>query len=251
LPITRTVEGIAANGSIPLVDWTCAVPTDVTSGLDDTYIEDFVSALKSFEKPVFLKWMGEMNLVDKCNAGIFDSPSYPVDYVAAYQRIWDIVHCVAVTTATGNPNSAYTPSQSCTVARNVAFVWGPSIQNDAHPNSNMTLYYPGNQYVDWIGVDGYDRNPTGTEDFSYVFGGWYSAYSSYGKPMMICETGAPSPSAQASFLQGVARSLPTTYPDIKAFLYFDSETKAQDWTLTGAGLTAFQQLASNSYFSVR
>jgi beta-mannanase len=133
-------------------------------------------------------------------------------------------------------------------------LWNPSLAvTDTVPVTQLPFYYPGNQYVDWIGMDCYDRAKTST--FNSCFQSFYKTYSNpatYGKPMMITETGAvqvPSGGAtgQAAYLESSLATLPK-YPQIKAFSYFDGKGTS-DWTLATAGLQAFQAIGANSYFA--
>jgi hypothetical protein len=226
LPVT-TLDAIKANGSIPLIDWGCSDVGTIASGQDDATITAYAQALKTYGSPVFLRWFWEMNLNDQANSncGAYNNGA---GYIAAWQHIWSIFHRVGTS--------------------NVAFVWCPSIQN-----GSAAQYYPGDQYVDWISVDGYDRTGQGTSGFSSIFGSYYGQWVSHGKPIMIAETAAfanPSTNSaeQAAYLEGIANVLPGSFPDIKAVVYFDSVGPAGDWSLQGSGSTAFKALADSSYF---
>ncbi|MGI8678959.1 MAG: hypothetical protein ACR2LX_09780, partial [Jatrophihabitans sp.] len=56
---------------------------------------------------------------------------------------------------------------------------------------------------------------------------------------------------QAAFLHSVQTTLPTVYPDLKAFIYFDAPGKIGkgNYTLQGTGANAFKSLAADPYFS--
>ncbi len=142
-------------------------------------------------------------------------------YIGAWQHIWTIFHQVDVP--------------------NVAFVWSPSVQKDA------MQYYPGDTYVDWIGVDGYDRKGQGKAAFSDVFSSFYGQWSGHAKPIMVAETAAMATDQQA-YLQGIQTDLPSKFPDIKAGVYFDATGAAGNWALVGNGVAAFKSLAASSYF---
>jgi beta-mannanase len=124
-------------------------------------------------------------------------------------------------------------------------VWSASTLTDA---ARMKMFYPGDKYVDWIGADGYDRDQHGRAAFTERFKPWYARFAPRGKPMIITETGATTD--QTEYLQGVAEAMPKHFPEIKAFLYFDSVGQT-DWRLNsygGAGLNAFAELGRNPYF---
>ncbi len=227
LPV-QTMNAIEQNGSIPMVDWACGDVSKISSGADDTLITTYAQAMKSFGKPVFLRWYWEMNLNDhahkSCGVG-----KNAASFVTAWQHICNIFHNVG--------------------ANNVAFVWCPSGDNDA------ASYYPGDQYVDWIAVDHYDipsRNGTGTAAVTSLFGSFYKEWSGHNKPLMIGETAA-IPANQVAYLQALQSMFMSQYPDFKALMYFDSPGKnvpqKGPWNLQGAGFTAFGTLAKSSYFS--
>ena len=155
--------------------------------------------------------------------GIAGGYGNPSAYIAAWRHIWTIFHQEG--------------------ARNVAFVWCPGLSG-----GNEAAYYPGDPYVDWIGVDGYDRTDKGigAGTFSGLFGGFYDTWVSHQKPVMIGETAATS-FDQAQYIQSIQSSAPA-FPDVKAIVYFDSIGPRANWSLQGSGIAAFKNLAGDSYF---
>ena len=157
-------------------------------------------------------------------------------------------------------------------AYNVAFVWALSVNGS---EQQLDSYYPGSAYVDWIAADGFVRAAApGPNVVNQLFGAWYNQFSSYGKPMMISDTGA-LPGDQAEYLGDLASALsPPTgataassvqssrssqssqssgFPLIKAVSYFDapglsSSTTGQSYVFDSAGLSAFQALSRLPYF---
>jgi hypothetical protein len=242
--------------ALPLISWSCGdVPdSDINAGTYDQQIALYAEQLKTFGAPVLLRWFWEMNLqpavpgtVNRNTTCLGQNLSYAqqaVEYQLAYQHIWTIFHQVGAT--------------------NVGFVWSVSSSRYNTP-LNAADFYPGNQFVDWIAADGYDR-PTdyqGPGAFAFQFDAWYQEFASYGKPMMVSETGSPTsylgqtpqppqpPSTeQRDFLTGIEQSLPTQFPAIKALVYFDSPTNLANWQLGDLGMAAFIHLASDPYFSV-
>jgi beta-mannanase len=212
-------------GSLPVISWGCAPTAEVNSGSDDSLIAAYARSLKAFGHPVFLRWFWEMNLNVPKKVACIGSAG-PAGFVTAWQRVWRIFHSVG--------------------ASNVAFVWCPGIHGGL---SRMAQFFPGAHYVDWIGVDGYDRRHGGHDAFAHIFGAWYAAYSKYGKPMMIGETGAHA-DKQVEYLQSMVNALPQ-FPLIKAVVYFDAHGTHGAWQFGSAGLQAFRQLAHDSYFAAR
>ena len=129
-----------------------------------------------------------------------------------------------------------------------AFVWCPGIRSGA--GGSFSQWYPGNKYVNWIAVDGYDFNNNGPNALNVNFAKWYATWQRHDKPMMIAETAA-TPRDQVAYLHEVQQQFPSRYPAVKAFVYFDSTTRKThgDWTLKGAGLKEFKDLAQSPYFS--
>lgn len=234
---------VAAQGSIPLVSWHCGpLDTSVANGQYDGLIREDAEAFKSFARPMFLRWFWEMNLPNVAGhpacLGTGDLQTSETEYVAAFERIWTIFKEVG--------------------ADNVAFVWSPSAAASA-PAS--TGFYPGNQYVDWLGFDFYDR--CGKGGVSTVFAPTYQAYASatYAKPMMITETGSPAPGANGScgtqansptqqqWLQQLQAALPSQFPDVHGVVYVDASDSVADYDLSGAGLAAFTAIGRTAYFA--
>lgn len=221
---TSLLAALAATGATPMVDWTCTSDASIIDGSQDALITSYADALAAYGRPVFLRYFWEMNLVQlrrtqTCLAGLG-----PAGFVQAWQHIWTIFQQQGAT--------------------NVAFVWCPSVRD----TTEAAAYYPGDTDVDWIGFDGYDR----TQDPSIitsVYGPFYQYWAPHGKPMVIGEVGATTD--QATFIQDLGNALPTTYPDIKAVLYYDSVARI-DWTLTdspgNAGFSAFVALGQTPYF---
>jgi beta-mannanase len=220
-----TLNSITATGAVPLIDWGCQNLQSIVSGQFDSVIQQYAQTLKSYGKPVFLRWYWEFNqnMLSGQPCGGYGDPSA---FVAAWQHIWTIFHD--------------------TGASNVAFVWCPGLMG-----GNFAAYYPGDQYVDWIGIDGYDRSYKGTTagDFAGIFGSFYNEWAGHGKPIMVAETGA-IPTQQPQYLQSIQSQAPSM-PLIKAIVYFDAVGPAADWSLQGPGASAFQTLAADPYFSFK
>jgi hypothetical protein len=118
-------------------------------------------------------------------------------------------------------------------APNVAMVWCPN----ATPAPKIAPYYPGDAYVDWVGVNSYvvsihnnrPSEPAQYENPADLFKDVYQRYSAR-KPIMICETGVTHRSAAlgtdqvdfaAARIGHLYGSLPRVYPRLKAICYYD------------------------------
>jgi hypothetical protein len=86
-----------ANGRIPVESWNCSVSNEaVASGSQDVIIDARAAAIKSFAKPLFLRYLWDMNLPVDVNGreGCFDPNTdltngflSPTQYVRAWSHI--------------------------------------------------------------------------------------------------------------------------------------------------------------------
>src|SRR5579862_6709740 len=131
-----------AAGRIPLVNWEphkVDFMKIVNGSLDATIIAR-ANGSKALGKKFFLDFAAEMN-GDEAWSG--NNASL---YVAVYRHIHDIF------IASG--------------ATNVVWAWCPNVTDTPGGNRTTMDYYPGDSYVDWTGVDGYNWG-TSTSDFQW------------------------------------------------------------------------------------
>lgn len=226
-------------GRIPVVTWSCGnVNSTVGTASSTVDVSDYnlivatAQAVKAFGTPLFIRWNWEMNL----NTGTkcMDTGSKAVQeagYIAAWQNIYSIFKAQGVT--------------------NVSWLWNPG---GTPGDPDAAAFYPGTTYVDWVGFDGYDK--IAAHDFGGVFGAFYQEFSSYGKPMLIGETGE-CPTLQQSYLnlavaEIAGRTNPGgyTFPGVKGFMYFDAPGQFScAWNFDAEGTTGFKNMAADPYFS--
>lgn len=139
-----------------------------------------------------------------------------------------------------------------TNAPNVKFGWDPN--NDSVPDTSanaISAYWPGSQYVDYVGVDGFNGNGDPWESFSQMFpSSLMSQLASYGKPVYIFSVGSTenpsSPTAKATWIaQGLGpNGAISTFPNIAGWVWFDENGGSSDsnWLVNSdpASLAAFQ-----------
>jgi hypothetical protein len=138
----------------------------IANGQWDSYIAMIANQAKAFAHPLFFRIGSEMNIAQGSSSypGAYSFGINATAFVLAYQRIVDIFR-----------------NQG---ASNVVFVWNPN-WNSLGPNS-VSAYYPGDNYVDWIGIDMYEYNPN--DDPAYQMSEVYNLYSGQ-KPIIILEWG--------------------------------------------------------------
>jgi hypothetical protein len=212
-PERDRLAAIQAQGKVPMITWEWH-QTNLAGILTGKYDADarlWARELKAHGGPVLLRWGHEMN-----------GPWYPwsvgvngntaPQYVAAWQRLRGIFQQEGAT--------------------NVQWVWSPNIIDYGVPD--FTPMYPGDAYVDWVGLDGYNwatLNPW--RSFTQLFQPSYTVLTALtNKPLMIAEWGSTEQGGDkgAWLRSALATEIPTTFPRIKAVLYFNQNYQ-EDWRI--------------------
>jgi hypothetical protein len=169
------------HGQLPML---ALVPSDtaladIGGGYDDAYVRQLAQQIASYHGPLALSFAGEMN-------GPWNSwgPNHAkaADFVAAWKHVHDVFHEAGVT--------------------NVVWTWSPHVV-DTGTTAKLRPYYPGDAYVDWVGLIGYYGPIDGTA-FSDLFTPTIKEIARFsGKPVLITETGV----AESSRKQQQVRDL--------------------------------------------
>jgi hypothetical protein len=239
---TTPFEAIRSRGAIPFFSWSSqSIPSspnepeyqlsDIAAGNYDTYIRQFATAAAQWGHPFFLRFDWEMNGT-WFPWGANVNGNTPADYIAA----WRHVHQIFVTAG----------------ATNASWVWCPYV----NPNStlvDMSTLYPGDEYVDWTCLDGYNWGPTATpprkwRSFSFLFGPSYKQITegvAPTKPMLIGETASAEATSseptvsKGEWIEKAFAALPVEFPRIQGLIWFDKEDDGMDWPLESSpGATA-------------
>ncbi len=225
---TGAMENIRKYGAIPLFDWSSqSIPSslsepnfqlsDVIAGTYDSYIRSFATSAKNWGHPFMLRFDWEMNGnwfpwsegVNGNKAG---------EYVAAWRHVHDIFAAVGAT--------------------NVSWVWCPNVDPEKQFQSLSSLY-PGNEYVNWTGLDGYNwgkmpSRPAGWKTFNQTFSSTYKQITGTiapSKPMVIGEVGSTEyGGSKATWIGEMLSELPTEYPKVRGLDWFDKTTEG-DWPI--------------------
>jgi hypothetical protein len=184
---------------------------DIALGVYDAYFKEFAETVKDFDGPVFISINHEMN-----GTWYPYSEAYPnsgvtsADYIASWRRIVDVFRRAG--------------------ANNVAWVWSPNVP-DVGPVP-AAKYYPGDDYVDWVGVSFYSGNPADALD---------SIYKTYAarKPIFITEWATapeksqyyPAYPGDAKWVDAVFHALDTRYPRVKAISWFQYDKEDGNYLL--------------------
>ena len=129
----------------------------------DRLLKDFAAGAKKFGRPVFVSFGHEMN------SAWYPWSGNPALYIKAYRY----VHA-KISKEHG--------------ACNVTWVWNPDVDLEK-AGLEIDKYYPGDQFVDWVAVDGYNTEDRGAswKTCSQLFSGKIKELAAYKKPIMIGE----------------------------------------------------------------
>lgn len=225
------------DGSTLMLSWRGTRAEEILDGSADARIAANARALAAYGRPVYLRFAWEMNgsWFDWCGV---HSPSGADGFIRAWRRVHDIFGAAG--------------------ASNVAWVWCVNWNdNPAEPANVAARYYPGDAYVDWIGVDGFNDSGQNPER---LFGAFYRAYAGR-KPLMIGETAVTRPDngpsvegAEATWIASLAAWI-KGHPDIRALVWFDTDVTAEtggtiDWRIDAFSgeLAAYRALVRDPYF---
>jgi hypothetical protein len=224
-----TTKADLAGGRIPLVNWEPAKIDfgKIADGSLDATILARANGAKALGKKFFLDFAAEMN-GDEAWSG----NNAPL-YIAAYRHIHDLFVAAGAT--------------------NVVWAWCPNV-TDIHGGNAATMdYYPGDEYVDWTGVDGYNwgtRNG-GWQSFEQVFKNIYPLLAAKKKPILIGEmASAAAGGDKAKWIDEIVPTLRRSFPLIKGVVWFDIN-KEEDWRTNSSSESeqAFIRMVKDPYFN--
>lgn len=236
--VSHTLRHIAAHGAVPIVTWeaqgiTTQQVIDGQRMLDlrdgslltlDQVLADFAAGLckvaRDTNQPVLLRVFHEMN------GGWFAwgisyrdaSGAYP-NSDQSYRDAWVKVHD-AVSNRCGD---------------RVKFVWAVNHFSEG-PGASFTGTYPGDRYVDYVGLDGYNwgsRVPWGWQTFDTIFREAYCAVTvASPRPVLIAETASTEDGgSKAAWIEQLFDK-PQEYDRIRGIVYFN-DAKAEQEAMGG------------------
>jgi len=225
VPVLSIRATTASGGVIP---W-----SEIAGGALDSTIVAQADALGSVGAPVILTLSHEPESTPRNGS--------PADFVAAWQ------HYVSIFRSEG--------------ATNVSFAL--ILEANTYSAASIAPWYPGDDDVDWVGADGYNRlgcngSPARWVDFSALFSPLENFAVLHGKPAMIAEWASVEdpgvPGAKAEWIAAAAQAL-AVWPQVKASMYFDNGGPKQgcDFSLSSSpsAQQAFATMGSEASFNPR
>jgi|GEM_PF-4384195 len=210
----------------------------IADGNCDELLHAIGKRIKEYGNPLFLRFAWEMN-IDSMQWSIQKTGSSPSDFIAAWRRFHDIV------VSEGGTNALW--------------VFAPNV--NAYQSIAYNLLYPGDGYVDWTGLDGYNWGTTQSwthwETFSSIFSSSYATITNLApaKPLMIAEVNTTDVGGNkaAWYRDMLAIQIPNNFPKITAVVFYNEDRSAQEhvnWLFDSAAdsLQAFSESIKRSMY---
>jgi hypothetical protein len=221
---TEPMQNLRNHGVIPFFSWSSSSVSEGTNdprfrlakvirGSYDNYIRAFARAAAAWGHPFFLRFNWEMN-------GNWFPWSEGVNgnrrgqFVAAWRHVHDIFTSVGATNAT--------------------WVWCPNVGEE----DGLRGLYPGNSYVDWTCLDGYNWgtrfNWSSWRSFDQIYHRSYRLAQRIAprKPMVLGEIASTTyGGSKAAWISNMLRAVRTRYQNVRGLVWFDVNDRGTRWPI--------------------
>ncbi|NEM97758.1 glycosyltransferase family 2 protein [Pontibacter burrus] len=248
---------IAKKGAIPMITWEPYVSSfperadrpelryeqkglaAISEGKFDDYLQQFALKIRAYDKPVFIRFAHEP-----------DNPAYPwsktgkntpEEYKAAWRKVVSTFAALGV--------------------HNVTWIWNP------WDPGTFNEYYPGDQYVDWIGITSLNYGKASDNgkwrSFSEIYDPFRSDILRMKKPVMLAEFGSTDYGGnKTEWINTSLQTIANKYKEVRSIVFFnsnkdknwitnwrpDDSTQFIDWTITDpkAIAASVSQISANN-----
>ena len=226
-------------GSVPMITWE-PLSYDggryplrkIARGRYDHYLRKSAKAAAAFGHPILIRFAHEMN-GSWYPWGIGVHGNSP----ARYKRAWR--HVVEVFRSQG--------------ADEVEWVWAPQVnKDDKYPFERL---FPGDAWVDWVALDGYNAGVHGNWDsFTEIFGPSYNTLVQLsGRPVLVTETGSSqSGGDKAKWVSSALEREIPGFSRLRGVVFFNARFNGLDFRIASSksALRAFRQGVSSSRYDI-
>ena len=214
-----------------LISWRGTYYSEINGGSADKRIATAARRLAAHRKPTLLRWGWEMNGNWFTWDGTHNGKK-PAGYVKAWRRLHRIFHEEG--------------------ADNVSWVWSPNWNSGPDVAWNAYQhYYPGDAYVDWVGVSAYPFDQQTPRTLFHRICAEYGAR----KPIMLTETSAIEHGgrSKANWITAFSAYVRAT-PSIGGVVWFDTDIQPgthQNFRIdtSRTALAAYRTMARSARFS--
>jgi hypothetical protein len=190
----------------------------IISGRHDQYITSFAAAAKTYGGPVILIPFEEMNGNWYPWSGIKNTNSY-AKHIEAYRYLRLKFKNIT----------------------NVKFAWDINVESEPDiPDNAIEKYYPGDQYVDYVGVNGFNFGEP-WQLFGEIFDSALNKLTVYRKPIVIFSMACAQGSTKPAWIKNAVEKI-SLDSRITGFIWFN-ENKEKDWRVwsDNNSLKSFQE----------
>lgn len=206
----------------------------ILSGEYDEYIAAFADGVKEWKKPVLIRFAHEMNLERYHWGGTIDDygPESPVRYRKMFRYLVDAFR------EAGADNALWVFCPNAESVPNISF-------DPAASWNELEAYYPGDAYVDILGVDGYNWGTARTlaehgwqshwRSFRDVFEDAYNRLRTLApkKPILVFETACAGQGGDK--ISWIAEAVQTAVDwELMGLVWFQAD-KEVDWRINSTG----------------
>jgi beta-mannanase len=185
----------------------------IAQGNCDEFLKAAAQNVKQVSFPFFLRFAWEMNATSMA-WGIQKTGSSNEDFIGAWRHMHDVFTAEGVTQA--------------------IWVFSPNAEQVADPTFNE--YYPGDSYVDWVGLDGYNWGKTQTwsswQSFETVFSSSYRKLTriATSKPVMLAEVNTTDVGGnKAVWLQDMFATVTSSrFSQVQAIVFYNEDRSASE-----------------------
>lgn len=246
----QAVQQVKAHGATPHLVWEMCQPNeapidssirinDVCKGAFDASIDTFAQDAAAWGQPLFLRPMHEFNGTWYSWCGYKNNHQTDL-YIQCWRHLVDRFRACG--------------------ANNVRWVWSPNSIGGGTPDADgwnhIQHYWPGADYVDWFGLDGYNfypefDGPQSLLSLEHIFSELYAQCEALApeKPMMLAEFASGEYSAlnqalpsKAAWLEDAFATLTSKFEHIRYLMWFHVN-KEKDWRIDSSpeSLRAFRK----------
>jgi hypothetical protein len=232
------VANLSSRGETPLVSWQLyqsgySGPTiplaQIAAGAYDADLRRAAGEAKAMPFGEILIRLGH-----EMNGNWYGWSGDPSAFVAAWRHVVSLFRAEGVT--------------------NVKWVWSANVNNGSYP---FKAYFPGEEWVDYTGLDGYNWGTAGVgvnrwQTLSQVFSSSYRELTELSsKPVILTEVSSSEVGGDkaAWIREGLLKTIPQEFPRVDAVVWFD-RNQEEDWRIdsSSSSLAAYREVVGSSLY---